>query len=74
MGTITDRDDTQQAASSGASGVLPMVATGLGVVALGVAIYLFVELRDARKQVVALQGKVMLQGWAGRLLQPLLRF
>ena len=58
MGTITDRDDTQQAASSGASGVLPMVATGLGVVALGVAIYLFVELRDARKQVVALQGKV----------------
>jgi hypothetical protein len=61
MGTITDRDDTQQdanAAGGGASGALPMVATGLGVVALGLAIYLFVELRDARREVGALQAKV----------------
>jgi hypothetical protein len=61
MGTITDRDDTQQeanAAGGGASGALPIVATGLGVVALGLAIYLFVELRDARREVGALQAKV----------------
>ena len=60
MGTITDRDDAEPGASAagGASGALPMVATGLGVAALGLAIYLFVELRDARKQVGALQAKV----------------
>ena len=61
MGTITERDDTNEganAAGGGAPDVLLMVATGLGVVALGFAIYLFVELRDARRQVGALQTKV----------------
>lgn len=34
----------------------------------------FVEAGDICICLVALQGKVQLQGWAGRLLQPLLRF
>jgi hypothetical protein len=61
MGSITDTNDTPQTAPSGgggASGVLPIVATGLAVVALGAAVYLFVELRDARRQVGALQARL----------------
>jgi hypothetical protein len=61
MSSILNTEDTQQgtnAGGGGAAGALPMVATGVAVVALGLAIYLFVELRDARRQVGALQAKV----------------
>ena len=59
MGSITETDDTHQVGNAGGpSSVLPMVATALAVVALGAVIYLLVELRDARRQVVALQAKV----------------
>jgi hypothetical protein len=61
MGSITDTNDTPQTAPSGgggASGVLPLVATGLAVLALGAAVFLFVQLRDARRQVGALQARL----------------
>jgi DNA anti-recombination protein RmuC len=61
MGSITDTNDTPQTAPSGgggASGVLPLVATGLAVLALGAAVFLLVQLRDARRQVGALQARL----------------
>jgi hypothetical protein len=61
MGSITDTNDTPQTAPTGgggASGVLPLVATGLAVLALGAAVFLFVQLRDARRQVGALQARL----------------
>jgi hypothetical protein len=60
MSPITDTQETKPVgtAGGGLSSVLGMLATGLAVVALGAAAYLFVQLGDARKQIVALQGRV----------------
>ena len=60
MSPITDTQETKPATTpgEGAPGILGILGTGLAVVALGAAVYLFVELRDARKQIGALQAKV----------------
>jgi hypothetical protein len=61
MSPITDTQETEPSPPAGGGGigdVLAKVATGLAVVALAAAAYLFVELRDARKQVADLQGRV----------------
>jgi hypothetical protein len=58
MSSIKDTPETGPAAGSGPANVLGMVGTGLAVVALAVAAYLFLELRDARKQIAALQDRV----------------
>jgi len=61
MNSITDTQETKPAAPAGEGGLsrtLGMVGTGLAVVALGVAVYLFVGLRQARQQIAALQTRV----------------
>ncbi len=58
MNSITDTQETKPAAEGGRSSALGMVGTGLAVVALGAAIYLFVELRQARQQIAALRTQV----------------
>jgi hypothetical protein len=58
MNSITDAQETKPAAEGGGSSTLGMVGTGVAVVALGAAIYLFVELRQARQQIAALQTRV----------------
>jgi hypothetical protein len=60
MSSITDTQETKPAASAGGgiASVLAMVGTGLAVVALAAATYLFLDLRDARKQLVALSARV----------------
>jgi len=61
MSLITDTPETKPSAPTtggGLASTLGMVGTGLGVVALGAAAYLFVELRDGRKQIGELQGRV----------------
>jgi hypothetical protein len=58
MSSIKDTPETSPGTGVGPSSVLGMVGTGLAVVALAVAAYLFAELRDARKQIVDLQARV----------------
>jgi hypothetical protein len=60
MSSIIDTQETKPTATAGGglASVLGMLGAGLGVVALAAAIYLFVELRGARKQVDALQARV----------------
>ena len=59
MMSITDPPETQESMTGDLSrNTLGMAGTGLAVVALGVAAYLFVELRDARHQIGALQARV----------------
>lgn len=61
MNSITETPETKPsapAAGGGLSGVLGLVGAGLAVVGLVAATYLFLELRDARKQIGALQARV----------------
>ena len=61
MNSITDTQETKPSTPAGGAGladILGKVATGLAVVALAAAGYLLVELRDARKQIADLQGRV----------------
>jgi hypothetical protein len=52
MNSILDTPETKpKSAGGGPGGILGMVATGLAVVSLGLAIFLFVGLRDARKEI-----------------------
>ena len=58
---IGDTQDTKPAAPTAEDGlpkVLGFLGTGLAVIALVGATYLFLELRDARKQIGALQARV----------------
>jgi len=58
---IGDTQDTKPAAPTTGDGlpkVLGFLGTGLAVIALVAATYLFLELRDARKQIGALQARV----------------
>ena len=52
-------EEKAPAAARGPSQALAMAGVGLGVVALGLATYLLVELRDARRQIAQLseQGR-----------------
>jgi hypothetical protein len=55
MSSILDTSETKPSATGGGLGaVLGIVGTVLAVVALGLAIYLFVGLRDARQQIARL--------------------
>ena len=55
MNSILDTPETKPSNAGGGLGnTLGKVATGLAVVALGAATYLFVELRDARRQLARL--------------------
>jgi hypothetical protein len=59
MISLTDPQETKASPSGGGGGsFLGIAGTGLAVVALGVATYVFVELRDARAQIGALQARV----------------
>jgi hypothetical protein len=61
MSSITDTQETKTAAplaGGGLASVLGMLGLGLAVVALGAAIYLFLGLRDARKQIATLSARV----------------
>jgi hypothetical protein len=61
MSPITDTEETKPStptAGDGLASMLGMVGTGLAVVALAAATYLFAELRGARKQIADLQGRV----------------
>jgi len=59
MMSITDPSETNPSTTGGGLGsTLGMAGTALAVVALALAAYLFVELRDAHKQIGALQTKV----------------
>jgi hypothetical protein len=61
MTSITDPQETKPAAPSAGSGLasaLGVVGTGLAIVALATGIYLFLELREARKQMGALSARV----------------
>ena len=57
---ITNTPETRPPATAGGglSSAIGLLGAGLGVVALAAAIYLLVELRDARKQIDALQARV----------------
>ena len=58
MMSIYDPQETKPSTAGGGLGKHPRDGgTGLAVVALGVAAYLFVELRDARTQIAALQAR-----------------
>ena len=55
MNSILDTPETKPSAAGGGPGTaLGMVGAGLAVAALGMAAYLFVELRDARRQIARL--------------------
>lgn len=55
MSSILETPETKPSPGGGGVGkALGMVGTGLALVALGVATYLFVELRDARRQIALL--------------------
>ena len=55
MDSILETPETKPSTEGGGPGkVLGMIGTGLAVAALGVATYLFVELRDARRQIARL--------------------
>jgi hypothetical protein len=57
--SINDPQDAKPSTAEGGLGnTLGMAGTGLAVVALAVAAYLFVELRDAHKQIGALQTRL----------------
>lgn len=61
MGSITDTQETTPVAPTAGNGlasVLGMVGTGLAVLSVAAAIYLFLELRDSRKQIAALSARV----------------
>ncbi|HYN01672.1 MAG TPA: hypothetical protein VE359_04445 [Vicinamibacteria bacterium] len=61
MNSITDTHETKPAAPTAGGGLASafgMLGTGLAVVALVAATYLFLELRDARKQIGALSARV----------------
>ena len=55
MNSILETPESKPSTAGGGPGkVLGMVGTGLAVAALGVGTYLFVELRDARRQIARL--------------------
>ena len=55
MNSILETPETKPSSGSGGlGGILGMVGAGLAVVSLGLAIYLFVGLRDARKEIARL--------------------
>jgi hypothetical protein len=54
MNSILETPETKPNATGGGGGVLGMLGAGLAVVSLGMAIYLFVGLRDARKEIARL--------------------
>ncbi len=55
MSSILDAPETKPSGTgSGLGGILGIVGTALGVVSLGLAIFLFVGLRDARKEIARL--------------------
>jgi len=59
MQSITDTPDTHPSTPArGAGSAVGIAATALAVIALGVASYLLVELRQARNQIGALQARV----------------
>jgi hypothetical protein len=60
MSSIVDVQDDKPAASTGEGlpKVLGILGTALAVISLAAATYLFLELRDARKQIGALQARV----------------
>lgn len=61
MQSILDSDPPQQQAPpapAGGSSVLGVIAAVLAVIGLGLAIFLFVRLKDARAQIGALEAKV----------------
>jgi hypothetical protein len=61
MSSITDTQETKPvppAAGGGLASVLAMVGAGLALVALGLAAYLFLQLRVARTQIAALSARV----------------
>jgi hypothetical protein len=58
MSSITDTHETKPAAGGGLASVLGMLGTGLAVIALALAAYLFFELRVARTQIAALSARV----------------
>jgi hypothetical protein len=58
MSTSNDTLETKPTAATSLASALGAFGTGLAVVALAAATYLFLELRDARKQLVALQARV----------------
>lgn len=61
MSSIINTPDPKPAAPSSGDGLpkaLGFLGTGLAVIALAAATYLFLELRDARKQIGALQTRV----------------
>jgi hypothetical protein len=58
MNSILDTPEAKpNAAAGGLGNILGMVGTGLAVVSLGLAAYLFVGLRDARKQIAQLTAQ-----------------
>jgi hypothetical protein len=58
MTSILDTPESKPPSTEGGPGkTLGMVGTGLAVVALGVGTYLFVELRDARRQIAQLTAQ-----------------
>jgi hypothetical protein len=57
MSSITDTHETTSP-GGGLSSIVGLIAAGVAVVALAAAVYLFVELGDARKQIAALQGRL----------------
>jgi len=60
MSSITETQETKPASTGGGgvASVVGMLGAGLAVIALGLAGYLFVELRDARTRIGALQARV----------------
>ncbi len=61
MESITETPETKPSAPAGEGGLsrtLGFIGVGLGVVALGVAVYLLVALRHARQEIGALQTRV----------------
>jgi DNA anti-recombination protein RmuC len=58
MMSITDPQETQSSTTGGGSSTLGIAGIGLAIVALGLAAYLFAQLRDAHQQIGALQARV----------------
>jgi len=61
MSSISDTQETTPpapTAGGGLASVLGMLGAGLSVLSLAAAIYLFLELRDARKQIAVLSARV----------------
>jgi hypothetical protein len=58
MNSIIDTPQARPSGGGGLPGTLGIVGAGLGVVALGAAVYLLVELRQARHEIGVLQARV----------------